>query len=83
MDTMTRKNDDDWMSVRIEKGLAFEIDKLISSPKSSLFGSRKYTSRGRFVKEAIIRLLEEETAKQQQNGNGKRAMITAEARSKR
>lgn len=61
---------DNWMSVRIEKALAVEMDKLIASPISRHFGSRKYTSRSQFVKTAIIRLLEQETT------------VTAEARPK-
>ena len=63
--------EDDWMTVRIEKGLVQEMDKLIASPTSRHFGSRKYTSRSDLVKAAIIKLLERETMK------------TAEARSRR
>jgi len=52
--------EDDWISVKIEKGLALEMDKFIASPASRHFGSRKYTSRSHLVKTAIIRLLERE-----------------------
>jgi len=71
--------EDDWMSVRIEKGLALEMDKLIASPSSRLFGSRKYTSRAHFVKTAIIKLLEQEAKASSSN----KKVVAAEVTSKR
>jgi len=56
---------DDWITVWLEKSLIREIDKFILSPKSRHFGSKRYTSRPDFVRDACIKLLEEETKKGQ------------------
>jgi len=54
---------DDWITCWVEKALVQEIDKYIASPKSKYFGSKKYTSRPDFIRDACLRLLEKETGK--------------------
>jgi len=76
---MKAEKDENWVSVRVEKGLAHEMDKLIASPASKRFGSRKYTSRSDLVKVAIIKLLEEETRAITKNNR----VIAAEVKSQR
>lgn len=53
---MTDTNDA-WTQVRIEFGLMQEVDKVVQQEK--IFGARKYFSRSDFVKDAVLRLLED------------------------
>jgi Arc/MetJ-type ribon-helix-helix transcriptional regulator len=50
----------EWSGVRLEKSLVDAIDRFISSQKSTNHGVRRYHSRTDFVREACLRMLDQE-----------------------
>jgi metal-responsive CopG/Arc/MetJ family transcriptional regulator len=72
---MTDTNDA-WTQVRIEFGLMQEVDKVVQQEK--VFGARKYFSRSDFVKDAVLRLLEDYHTrnKTQRKKDGEEILVT-------
>lgn len=70
--------DDKWTQVRVEVGLIREVDKIVH--RETIFGARRYFSRNDFVKDAILRLVQQyqEEAQQQQQNPIKKAKNTGE-----
>lgn len=49
--------DADWTQVRVEVGLVREVDKIVQ--RERVFGARRYASRNDFVKDAVLRLVQQ------------------------
>ena len=52
------ERDDPWVDVNVDRALTEKIDRVIKGIKDE-FGRRKYTSRARFIDDAIVEKLKQ------------------------